>query len=157
MITKFRVRCGGDERQVWHFWYDCWPARCSVFFRQTFALSRSTIGIHACCWASSPASMRCYRMPFENPFSYRHLLYAFHHTTLQDHGVPVDTTHVVTILKTCRQWNDVPGQPWVVHCSAGIGRTGSFIAVDHGPCFFCASGLLFSLSLSLSLPLSWYG
>jgi receptor-type tyrosine-protein phosphatase R len=74
ITSKFRVRCDGAEREVWHFWYDSWP----------------------------------------------------------DHGVPTKTAPAVAMLKAVREFNDNIEQPWVVHCSAGIGRTGSFIGVDHG-------------------------
>jgi hypothetical protein len=49
-----------------------------------------------------------------------------------DHGVPRRTDHVVKMLQAVRSWSNHPSQPWVVHCSAGIGRTGTFIAIDHG-------------------------
>ena len=47
-----------------------------------------------------------------------------------DHGVP---DYAKTLLqlrkKALRSWND--GQhPILVHCSAGVGRTGTFIAID---------------------------
>jgi protein tyrosine phosphatase len=56
----------------------------------------------------------------------------FWYDSWPDHGVPKVTGPVVAMLKACREFSDEPDQPWVVHCSAGIGRTGSFIAVDHG-------------------------
>ena len=49
-----------------------------------------------------------------------------------DHGVPENTEPVAAMLQACRSWSNQPDQPWVVHCSAGIGRTGTFIAIDHG-------------------------
>mmetsp|Transcript_22310 Transcript_22310/g.67062 ORF Transcript_22310/g.67062 Transcript_22310/m.67062 type:complete len:2536 (-) Transcript_22310:70-7677(-) len=49
-----------------------------------------------------------------------------------DHGVPRRTDHVVKMLQSVRAWSNHPQRPWVVHCSAGIGRTGTFIAIDHG-------------------------
>jgi len=49
-----------------------------------------------------------------------------------DHGVPAKGQPIVHMLKACHDWNGRDGPPWVVHCSAGIGRTGTFIAIDHG-------------------------
>ena len=48
-----------------------------------------------------------------------------------DHGVPKKASPVAAMLKGCAAW-DSSGKPWVVHCSAGIGRTGTFIAIDIG-------------------------
>lgn len=49
-----------------------------------------------------------------------------------DHGVPDRSDTVVAMLKSVRGWSNNPNHPWIVHCSAGIGRTGTFIAIDQG-------------------------
>lgn len=50
-----------------------------------------------------------------------------------DHGVPASTAPLVGLLyqvKMTSQEDEAPTGPIVVHCSAGIGRTGTFIAAD---------------------------
>ena len=49
-----------------------------------------------------------------------------------DYGVPEDTIAVPKMLLEVRKWSNSPDEPWVVHCSAGIGRTGTFIGIDIG-------------------------
>ncbi|EDQ90935.1 uncharacterized protein MONBRDRAFT_1850, partial [Monosiga brevicollis MX1] len=49
-----------------------------------------------------------------------------------DHGVPSETGNVVKMLQAVREWSDDPERPWIVHCSAGVGRTGTFITIDIG-------------------------
>ena len=51
-------------------------------------------------------------------------------TSWPDHGVPDYATSLLQLRKKAlRSWND--GQnPILVHCSAGVGRTGTFIAID---------------------------
>ena len=49
-----------------------------------------------------------------------------------DYGVPEDMILVPKMLLDVREWSPSPDKPWVVHCSAGIGRTGTFIGIDIG-------------------------
>ena len=49
-----------------------------------------------------------------------------------DHGVPKNLTTVWNMLKAVRNFSNSSEHPWVVHCSAGIGRTGTFLAIDQG-------------------------
>eukprot|EP00045_Choanoeca_perplexa_P010134 m.101447 g.101447 ORF g.101447 m.101447 type:complete len:378 (+) comp15169_c0_seq1:1169-2302(+) len=58
----------------------------------------------------------------------------FWYTNWPDHGVPDETWHVIKFVLTVRSHAaKYPGAgPLVVHCSAGIGRTGTFIAIDVG-------------------------
>eukprot|EP00043_Microstomoeca_roanoka_P010393 m.98800 g.98800 ORF g.98800 m.98800 type:complete len:113 (+) comp14880_c2_seq8:224-562(+) len=55
-------------------------------------------------------------------------------TDWPDHGVPENTITVINMLldvrKYCNEATTLSGPP-IVHCSAGIGRTGTFIAIDH--------------------------
>ncbi|CAC5421817.1 PTPRK [Mytilus coruscus] len=56
-------------------------------------------------------------------------IHHFHFTQWPDHGVP-DSIKLVKFYRKVRcEKHDTSG-PMVVHCSAGVGRTGTFIAVD---------------------------
>jgi len=49
-----------------------------------------------------------------------------------DHGVPQRAEPVIAMIDAVRKQACTPQQPWLVHCSAGIGRTGTVIGIDHG-------------------------
>eukprot|EP00069_Balaena_mysticetus_P003455 bmy_16792T0 len=55
-----------------------------------------------------------------------------HYVTWPDHGVPHSPDPLLAFWKMLRQWLDqtVGGGPPIVHCSAGVGRTGTLIALD---------------------------
>ncbi|KAI1896297.1 hypothetical protein AGOR_G00093340 [Albula goreensis] len=56
----------------------------------------------------------------------------FHFTAWPDHGVPNGTTELIQFRALVRQHIERCGSvgPTVVHCSAGVGRTGTLIALD---------------------------
>ena len=54
-----------------------------------------------------------------------------HFTAWPDHGVPSNTSIILNIIRRVRQllpYSDP--RPLLVHCSAGVGRTGTFIVLD---------------------------
>ncbi|OQV14787.1 Tyrosine-protein phosphatase non-receptor type 11 [Hypsibius exemplaris] len=59
-------------------------------------------------------------------------IYQFHFQAWPDHGVPADPGCVLNFMhKINDQQESIKGAgPIVVHCSAGIGRTGTFIVLD---------------------------
>nr|XP_034348884.1 receptor-type tyrosine-protein phosphatase H [Arvicanthis niloticus] len=56
----------------------------------------------------------------------------FHYLAWPDHGVPYSPDPLLAFQKVLRQWLDqtMDGGPPIVHCSAGVGRTGTLIALD---------------------------
>ncbi|XP_071116948.1 uncharacterized protein [Haliotis cracherodii] len=55
----------------------------------------------------------------------------FHFTQWPDHGVPRDTTALLHFHKVVKDTALPLSGPLVVHCSAGVGRTGTFLALDY--------------------------
>ncbi|KAI5626889.1 receptor-type tyrosine-protein phosphatase eta precursor, partial [Silurus asotus] len=57
----------------------------------------------------------------------------FHFTAWPDHGVPETTEVLINFRHLVREHMDnfSRNAPTVVHCSAGVGRTGTLIALDH--------------------------
>ncbi|XP_078002170.1 receptor-type tyrosine-protein phosphatase H [Phascolarctos cinereus] len=56
----------------------------------------------------------------------------FHYTVWPDHGVPRSPDPLLAFQALLRNWLDqsLGGGPPIVHCSAGVGRTGTLIALD---------------------------
>ncbi|XP_063303215.1 phosphatidylinositol phosphatase PTPRQ [Pelobates fuscus] len=48
-----------------------------------------------------------------------------------EHGVPENATPLIHFVKMVRAGRPHENTPTIVHCSAGVGRTGVFVALDH--------------------------
>ncbi|ESN89984.1 hypothetical protein HELRODRAFT_104527, partial [Helobdella robusta] len=55
----------------------------------------------------------------------------FHFTAWPDHGVPYHTSPLIMFRNKVRKLDSSHPGPIIVHCSAGVGRSGTFIALDH--------------------------
>nr|XP_057923395.1 receptor-type tyrosine-protein phosphatase beta isoform X2 [Doryrhamphus excisus] len=78
-------------------------------------------------------TVREFRITSESGSGHPRLLRHFHFTVWPDHGVPESTHSLVQFVRTVRDFVDrsAGAGPSVVHCSAGVGRTGTFIALDR--------------------------
>jgi protein tyrosine phosphatase len=56
----------------------------------------------------------------------------FHYTAWPDFGVPKDPSGVLAVLHHARvtRMSHEPSVPVIVHCSAGVGRTGTYLSLD---------------------------
>ncbi|RWS11696.1 tyrosine phosphatase: receptor type: K-like protein, partial [Dinothrombium tinctorium] len=59
-------------------------------------------------------------------------VYHYHFTSWPDHTVPAYTTSLISFIKKIREneYYKNKNQPITVHCSAGVGRTGTLIMID---------------------------
>ncbi|NXJ95328.1 PTPRJ phosphatase, partial [Corythaixoides concolor] len=62
-----------------------------------------------------------------------HTVRQFHFTSWPDHGVPETTDLLINFRHLVHEYSSQNpiDSPTLVHCSAGVGRTGTFIAVDR--------------------------
>uniref|UniRef100_A0A8C9ZBW2 protein-tyrosine-phosphatase n=1 Tax=Sander lucioperca TaxID=283035 RepID=A0A8C9ZBW2_SANLU len=78
-------------------------------------------------------TIREFKITSESSSSYPRVLRHFHYTVWPDHGVPESTQSLIQFVRTVRDYVDRSPSTGatVVHCSAGVGRTGTFIALDR--------------------------
>uniref|UniRef100_A0A3B3H9L5 protein-tyrosine-phosphatase n=1 Tax=Oryzias latipes TaxID=8090 RepID=A0A3B3H9L5_ORYLA len=115
-VEKGRVKCD-------HYWpFDQDPLYYGDLIVQM--LSESVL---------SEWTIREFRICSEEQLSFSRLVRQFHYTVWPDHGIPDNTQSLIQFVRTVRDYvNRSPGSgPTVVHCSAGVGRSGTFIVLDR--------------------------
>ncbi|XP_044193633.1 receptor-type tyrosine-protein phosphatase eta-like isoform X2 [Thunnus albacares] len=76
-------------------------------------------------------TLREFRVKHKNT-SQERIVKHFHFTAWPDHGVPQGTGVLIQFRELVRHYiqREGTGEPTVVHCSAGVGRTGTIITLD---------------------------
>ena len=54
----------------------------------------------------------------------------WHYLGWPDHGCPQYATSLISFIRQFHKTHKKDGSPVLVHCSAGVGRTGTFIVLD---------------------------
>ncbi|XP_035536285.1 receptor-type tyrosine-protein phosphatase beta-like [Morone saxatilis] len=78
-------------------------------------------------------TIREFKITSESSRAYPRVLRHFHYTVWPDHGVPESTQSLIQFVRTVRDYVDRSPSTGatVIHCSAGVGRTGTFMALDR--------------------------
>ncbi|ESO04681.1 hypothetical protein HELRODRAFT_191688 [Helobdella robusta] len=139
---------GCKKNTIVDFWGMIWQEQCRRVVMVTNLVERSTIKCHQ-YWPDKLNSTRVYgdiavrltdviKLTY---FTVRSLdvrrgsetrsVKQFHFTAWPDQKVPEKLAQVVTFRNKIRSHDVTHGGVIVVHCSAGIGRSGAFIAMDR--------------------------
>ncbi|KAM9369376.1 receptor-type tyrosine-protein phosphatase V-like [Phaethornis superciliosus] len=103
-----------------------WPSEAAP-------ISYGQVRVHLLRQSSSEEwTMREFRLWHEGLQAERHVSH-LHYTAWPDHGIPESTTSILTFRDLVREHiqSSKDAGPTLVHCSAGVGRTGTFIALDQ--------------------------
>jgi hypothetical protein len=69
--------------------------------------------------------------PRQVPSSQSHVVLQFHYTKWPDYGTPKLAAPLLNFLRAVHSSNPPDAGPILVHCSAGVGRSGTVICIDY--------------------------
>ncbi|XP_046341885.2 receptor-type tyrosine-protein phosphatase epsilon-like isoform X2 [Haliotis rufescens] len=135
-----------NKKTVGDFWRMIWEHSCSAVVMLTGLTEESRVKCERYWPTDGAMIIGLFKIEVEvaqsrSNFTTRHMkvtsnttgesrtVVQFHFTSWPDHGVP-DTLALVSYIWLVRQTVAETDGPLLVHCSAGIGRTGTYIAVD---------------------------
>ncbi|XP_041085320.1 receptor-type tyrosine-protein phosphatase S-like isoform X12 [Polyodon spathula] len=99
-----------------------WPGRGTETYGMTQVTLLDTIELATFC-------VRTFSL-HKNGSSEKREVRQFQFTAWPDHGVPEYPTPFLAFLRRVKTCNPPDAGPIIVHCSAGVGRTGCFIVID---------------------------
>uniref|UniRef100_A0A3B3Z0A9 protein-tyrosine-phosphatase n=1 Tax=Poecilia mexicana TaxID=48701 RepID=A0A3B3Z0A9_9TELE len=100
-----------------------WPSRGTETYGMTQVTLLDTMELATFC-------VRTFSLHKVNGSSERREVRQFQFTAWPDHGVPEYPTPFLNFLRRVKACNPPDAGPIIVHCSAGVGRTGCFIVID---------------------------
>ncbi|TRY59645.1 hypothetical protein DNTS_027387, partial [Danionella cerebrum] len=148
--NKFIAAQGPKPETVGDFWRMVWEQKCATVVMLTNTRERKEEKCYQYwpeqgCWIYG-----CVRVAMEDitvlvdytirKFFVQHhaaegcrpprLVTQLHFTSWPDFGVPLSPIGMLKFLKKVKSVNPAHAGPIIVHCSAGVGRTGTFIVID---------------------------
>ncbi|NXG36297.1 PTPRV phosphatase, partial [Dromaius novaehollandiae] len=103
-----------------------WPS-------ESAPVSYGLVQVHLLKQSSSEEwTMREFKLWHEGLQAQRHVSH-LHYTAWPDHGIPESTTSIMAFRELVREHiqSAKDAGPTLVHCSAGVGRSGTFLALDR--------------------------
>ncbi|XP_030631212.1 receptor-type tyrosine-protein phosphatase F [Chanos chanos] len=99
-----------------------WPVRGTETYGMIQVTMLDTVELATYC-------VRTFAL-YKNGSSEKREVRQFQFMAWPDHGVPEYPTPILAFLRRVKACNPPDAGPMVVHCSAGVGRTGCFIVID---------------------------
>ncbi|GAU99211.1 hypothetical protein RvY_10243-2 [Ramazzottius varieornatus] len=147
------------------FWQMIWEQQSTLVVMLTSLVEQGRIKCHQ-YWPNlyetseyGPLQVTCMKEQAQDCFAFRELSLIHtetneerHITHMQyiawpDHGVPDDASDFLEFVIRVRQHRVGMGEPTVIHCSAGIGRTGVLILMETAMCLIEANEPVYPLDI----------
>lgn len=147
------------------FWYMTWESQSTLIIMLTTIVERGRIKCHK-YWPDvgetlefeGGLSIKCTKEDEHESFAFRDFEMTFGEEVRQmtqmaylswpDHGVPESPDEFVNFVEQVRNHRQGSICPTVVHCSAGIGRTGVLILMETALCLVEANQPVYPLDLT---------
>ena len=156
MMTKLEERSRLKCDQYWPTkGTECYDSTMQVTLVDFTELSTYSIRTFVIAPVNTYAQLQISSNSNNINFEMRREVKHFQFTAWPDHGVPDHPTSFLMFLRRVRHANPADSGPIVVHCSAGVGRTGCYIILDtmlerlkQAYIFvFCLTFLIFSFNV----------
>ncbi|CAJ0941444.1 unnamed protein product, partial [Mesorhabditis belari] len=147
------------------FWIMCWEQLCTTIVMLTTTVERGRVKCHQ-YWPRlyetqdhGRLTVTCLKDRETPNCSYREFtvkdkqskeerrVAQMQYTAWPDHGVPDDPRHFIQFVDEVRRARSGCVEPIVVHCSAGIGRTGVLILMETASCLVEANEPVYPLEI----------
>ncbi|XP_060103808.1 tyrosine-protein phosphatase non-receptor type 3 isoform X2 [Heteronotia binoei] len=151
LVNKYIATQGPLSHTCAHFWQAVWDHRLSLIIMLTTLTERGRTKCHH-YWPDPPDVMeygnfrvKCRSEDCTIAYVFRemvitnieteeeHTVTHLQYVAWPDHGVPDDSTDFLEFVTYVRS-KRVGNEPVLVHCSAGIGRTGVLVAMETAMC-----------------------
>ncbi|GMR40807.1 hypothetical protein PMAYCL1PPCAC_11002, partial [Pristionchus mayeri] len=165
-IVNRYIACQGPlSNTVADFWQMVWEQLCTTIVMLTTTVERGRTKCHQ-YWPRlheslevGTLSLTCIKERETKQCAYREFslkdktsgeerrVTQMQYTAWPDHGVPDDPSHFIEFVGEVRRARAGSVDPIVVHCSAGIGRTGVLILMETAACLVEANEPVYPLEL----------
>ncbi|NXK18456.1 PTN3 phosphatase, partial [Arenaria interpres] len=151
VVNRYIATQGPLPHTCAHFWQVVWDHKLSLIIMLTTLTERGRVSVQVLCMLKKYVMeygrfrVRCHSEDCTIAYVVREMLITNVETEQQhtvthlqyvawpDHGVPDDSMDFLEFV-TCMRPKRVENEPVLVHCSAGIGRTGVLVTMETAMC-----------------------